>query len=346
MPKKKLKPTNQPLKVRPGAAYTCFGDGFCCSDLHGLGPLDDDEVEYLVRISPDVVHEDDDEEQMLCVRHDGKCLFLGEGRCELHAALGKESKPEGCKRFPLGLTATPTGGRITTRHRCTCRTLGERPPVTPEDSRESLLDPEGELESDRDIENRIYLSEERSITFADWEAREVKILQQLNDPRSVPETFLDAKPFPPLEDLQWEEEANNMLSEGADTTRFGVCLEWFAKSILELHLKKPQDYPDFPWASDMDVAEARAQNHERDPEAMFKDWLADEIWSLQWAEDEGSFHRARLDLMTRLTIARHIQNQRQATTARKDRATAEALAVVDLIAESEWWEDIVAAMPQ
>ena len=120
----------QPLLARRGAHYTCFGDGLCCTDLHGLGPLTKKEVKALKLVSPGVIEPPSEEgfdEPMLRTRGDGGCLFLGPDRCYLHAALGAEAKPAGCRRFPLGLTATPDGGRVTTRHRCPCRTLGRRP---------------------------------------------------------------------------------------------------------------------------------------------------------------------------------------------------------------------------
>ena len=37
--KKKKKTHTRPLLPRPGARYTCFGDGLCCTDIHGIGPL-------------------------------------------------------------------------------------------------------------------------------------------------------------------------------------------------------------------------------------------------------------------------------------------------------------------
>ena len=58
---KKNKYLVEPLMARPGAHYTCFGDGLCCTDLHGLGPLSKKEVVALELVSPAVVaHPDDD----------------------------------------------------------------------------------------------------------------------------------------------------------------------------------------------------------------------------------------------------------------------------------------------
>ena len=73
---------------------------------------------------------DDHDDYMLNTAADGGCVFLmADQRCSVHAQLGAEAKPDGCRRFPLGLAATPNGGRITTDHRCPCRTMGDRPEI-------------------------------------------------------------------------------------------------------------------------------------------------------------------------------------------------------------------------
>ena len=46
---KKKKTKVRPLIPRPGARYTCFGDGLCCTDIHGIGPLTKKEVAGLNR---------------------------------------------------------------------------------------------------------------------------------------------------------------------------------------------------------------------------------------------------------------------------------------------------------
>ena len=138
---KKKKTKVRPLLARPGARYTCFGDGLCCTDIHGIGPLTKKEVGEMRRIyRPSAGWNDDHDDYMLNTAADGGCLFLmSDQRCSVHAQLGPEAKPDGCRRFPLGLAATPVGGRITTDHRCPCRTMGDRPEIRPDDVEPSDL---------------------------------------------------------------------------------------------------------------------------------------------------------------------------------------------------------------
>ena len=126
-----MAPKTRPLLVRPGARYACFGDGLCCTDIHGLGPLTRREVTAIRRIDSGAApYSELFEDHMLRTAADGGCVFLmADRRCALHAEHGPEAKPDGCRRFPLGLVATPSGGRITTEHRCPCPTLGDRPPL-------------------------------------------------------------------------------------------------------------------------------------------------------------------------------------------------------------------------
>ncbi|MEM9194510.1 MAG: hypothetical protein AAGF12_35360 [Myxococcota bacterium] len=333
----------RPLLVRPGARYTCFGDGLCCTDLHGLGPLTKKEVKALRVISEDVVADADEsgfDEPMLQIRNDGGCLFLGEGRCELHAALGPDAKPEGCRRFPLGLAATPTGGRITTRHRCPCRTLGDRPPLDPAAAAPSLTTG-GKLRADRRVGVKVQLEENRKVSFEEYLEIESQMLTRLrrgDDPAEV----LAADPFPELEEDGWKKKARKMF-KSADESRFGAAIQWFARSVDVLVTSKEQRTPDpLRWDEAFDRAEARAPEEELG-EDVIADWISDEIWSLQWTES-GSFARARADLATRYAVAADIRQRLEHEGRRPDRAAAEAVAVVDLIGDSEWWEDILPIM--
>lgn len=331
--------------VRPGTNYACAGDGLCCTDIHGLGPLTRTEVKRLRLISPEIVarpSESGFDEPMLATRRaDGGCLFLGVRRCELHAALGEAAKPDGCQRFPLGLAATPEGGRVTTRHRCPCRTLGTRPPLVPERA-EGPLSALGRLTADRIVGHRVDVSEDEWCTFDEWLELERDLFARLARGDDALEV-LGRAPFPRLKKKSWKEHADDMVRDGADHTRFGVAIEWFARAIKSLNgLREPETVRAFPWTDDFDRAERRSPDI-GDPNAMFNEWITDEIWSLLWTE-HGSFERARRDMATRLVIGRDIQRRLAAAGARPDRAAAEALAVIDVVGDSEWWEDIVREM--
>lgn len=341
---KKKKYLVEPLMARPGAHYTCFGDGLCCTDLHGLGPLSKKEVVSLELVSPGVIaHADDNgfDEPMLKTRSDGGCLFLGPDRCHLHAALGPETKPSGCRRFPLGLVATPVGGRVTTRHRCPCRTLGDRPVLVPEDAAPSLLNKKGRLSADREVGPSVRLSKKRKVSFDKWVEIEAKLLGRLASGES-PAAILDAKPFPKLKGTSWKREAREMMDEGVDETRFGSALSWFAQAVRsEVGLRRKR-LEDLIWEDAFDRAEARSKVP-GDPDAVIADWISDEIWGLEWAF-EGDFSLARVELATRLAVCQDVRKRLERAGRRPDRAAAEAVAVVDLVGDSEWWTDIVAKM--
>jgi hypothetical protein len=74
----------------------------------------------------------------------------------------------------------------------------------------------------------------------------------------------------------------------------------------------------------------------RDPEAMLADWVADAIWTLEWAF-RGPFTLARAELSTRAAMARWIAARIGAEGARPDRSMAEALLVVELVGLSDPW---------
>ena len=334
----------RPLRARPGARYTCFGDGLCCTDLHGLGPLTRSEVKFLRVISPGVVAPEGEsgfDEPMLQTNREGGCLFLGPAGCELHNALGADSKPDGCRRFPLGLTATPEGGRITTRHRCTCRTLGPRPPLSAENA-ENSLSHRGRLQADRRVGAKVRVGERKRVAFDRYAAMEAELLEKLEagiDPLDV----LAVKPFPKLKDTTWKKEADDMVRKGADHSRFGTAIEWFARSIKSLlQLREPKTVRSLSWADSFDRAMARAPEP-ADPDRIVADWVADEIWSLQWTET-GSFARARADIATRYAIAQDVRRRLEQEGRRPDRAAAEAVTIADLMGDSEWWDDVVEAM--
>ena len=331
--------------ARPGARYTCFGDGLCCTDLHGLGPLSKKEVRALTVISPGVIEEpseDGFDEPMLRTRHDGACLFLAPDKCELHASLGPEAKPEGCRRFPLGLTATPAGGRVTTRHRCPCRTMGDRPAIDVAASVPSLEDNSGRLRADTRVSKRVRITRKRAVSFAEYAEMEAEVLQRLARGEAAA-AVLDAPPFPRLRGRTWTDVAEEMLDEGDEPTRFGAALGWFAESILVHQESQPRYVDERPWEDAFDRAEARTL-HPEEPERIVNDWVADEIWRMEWSEEGGSFRRLRRELATRLAVCEDLMGRFTQLGLRPDRAAAEAVMVVDLVGDSEWWSEVVEAI--
>ena len=335
--KKKKKTQVRPMRARPGARYQCFGDGLCCTDIHGIGPLTKKEVAQMRRIERQSAGWDDDhEDYMLHTAADGGCVFLmSDQRCSVHASRGAEAKPDGCQRFPLGLVATPEGGRITTEHRCPCRTMGDRPTIEPEDVLVSISDGGKKPVADRRVK-RVPLEPRKQIDFEDWTSIEADYLARLRGREALLDV-LDAKPFPKLKGSSWDKQAREFI-DARDGSQFGVAMAWVGDTILSLRHDHIPRQPQRPWAAAFDRAEARSPKV-RTSREVFADWLSDEVWALKWAESY-SFQLARTELATRLTIAQDICARLRGTGARADRAAAESVMMLELVGESDYWTDV------
>ena len=338
---KKKKTQVRPLLVRPGARYICFGDGLCCTDIHGIGPLTKKEVAQLRRIDArSAGWNDHHDDYMLNTAADGGCMFLmSDQRCSVHATLGLEAKPSGCRRFPLGLVATPVGGRITTEHRCPCRTMGDRPDIRPEDVEVSLADGGSRLNADRRVK-RVPMSAKEHLKFSEWQPIEADYLSRLNGREPI-QRILDAEPFPALRGTSWESQADEFIG-ARDGSQFGVAMAWMGDTIDAMRRGRAPRPPGRPWAWAFDRAQARSPKP-RTSRNVFGDWIADEVWSLKWAEDYD-FALARAELATRLAIAEDICRRLRSAGARADRAAAEAVMIVEVVGESDYWTDVKDSM--
>lgn len=325
------------MLVRPGARYTCFGDGLCCTDIHGIGPLTKKEVTRMRRIDRrSAGWNDEHDDYMLNTAADGGCVFLmSDQRCSVHAQKGLEAKPDGCRRFPLGLVATPRGGRITTEHRCPCRTMGDRPELRPEDVESSICDGSKRPVADRRIK-RVPFGPKSQLKFSEWEPIEAEYLRRFRGRETLLD-ILDAKPFPKLRGSSWEKQATEFI-DARDGTQFGVAMAWVGDAILALQNGHEARPPGRPWAPAFDRAEARSPK-KRTSRDVFADWVADEVWSLKWADDYN-FDLARAELATRLTIGEDICARLRGSGARADRAAAEAVMMVEVVGESDFWTEV------
>ncbi len=334
---KKKKTKVRPLLARPGARYTCFGDGLCCTDIHGIGPLSKKEVAAMRRIDrKSAGWNDDHDDYMLNTAADGGCVFLmADMRCSVHAKLGADAKPDGCRRFPLGLVATPVGGRITTEHRCPCRTMGDRPQIRGEDVEASISDGGSRPTADRRI-RRVPLNARTSVKFADWEPIEAAYLTRLNGREPLP-TILQAEAFPLLRGSSWDKQADEFI-DARDGSQFGVAMAWVGDTISAMRNRREPRPPRRPWTPAFDRAEARSPAP-RTTREVFGDWIADEIWALKWAEDHH-FELARTELATRLAIAEDICGRLRRSGARADRAAAESVMMVEVVGESDFWTEV------
>jgi hypothetical protein len=117
-----------------------------------------------------------------------------------------------------------------------------------------------------------------------------------------------------------------------------VAVSWFADSLSVLMAGERPRTPARPWAAAFDRAERR-RGKPRTTIEVLNDWVADEIWSLEWTE-VGHFARKRLELATRLVVAEHIVGRLLGEGLRPDRAAAEAVMVAELVGDSDHWADI------
>jgi len=327
----------EPLLVRPGARFDCVGDGLCCSDIHAVGALSDEDCEMLAMISEDAIdrHEGEDAAVLMMRSDTGRCVFWSEQGCAIHAQLGPEMKPTPCIQFPYALTTTPAGGRISTQHRCTCRTLGPLPLVTAEAARLNLLDSNGELKPEHAVLDDVAWSGTESLSFVDYAAREAGLIGALIEGKSLM-TVLEAQPFPKLEGITWSEVVDDLL-EFHGPSRAAAAARWFGSAIGFLVDRREPTALDRPWADSFERAGARVVDPVS-PNRVFGDWLADEVWSMRWCRF-GSLARARVELATRLAIARRIAGWLDISSPKQDNiSAAEAVMIVDVIGTTDIWE--------
>ncbi len=335
----------EPLLVRPRARFGCVGDGLCCSDIHAVGALNEEDCEMLTVISEDAVdrHEGEDAAVLMMRSDTGRCVFWSEQGCSIHSQLGPEMKPTPCIQFPYALTATPMGGRISTQHRCTCRTLGPLPPVTVEDARPCLLDSNGGLEPEHAVFDEVAWSSAESLSFAEYARREAGLIGALIEGKHLM-GVLEAQPFPQLNGTSWSKVVEALL-EFRGPSRAAVAARRFADAIGFLVDRRERTEDGRPWADAFERAAERIVDPVS-PNEVFGDWLADEIWSMRWTRF-GSLARARVELATRLAIARRTAGWLDISTPKQDNiSAAEAVMMVDVIGTTDTWEGVQEAIPE
>jgi len=251
---------------------------------------------------------DDHDDYMLNTAADGGCVFLmADQRCSVHAQ----------------------------SHRCPCRTMGDRPEIRPEDVESSVSDGGSRPIADRRIKH-IPMSPNEELAFSDWEPIEAEYLKRLSGREALLD-ILDAEPFPALHGSSWDKQADEFI-DARDGSQFGVAMAWVGDTISALQNGRSPRSPGRPWAAAFDRAQARSPKA-RTTRDVFGDWIADEIWSLKWAEDYD-FALGRQELATRLTIAEDICARLRDAGARADRAAAEAVMMVEVVGESDFWTEV------
>lgn len=292
------------------------------------------------RIARGSVHFDRNVEGFALQTVDHRCFFLRESGCQVHAKHGAEAKPLGCRRFPFGLVTTPMGGRVTTEHRCPCRTLGERPLLDVAEAERSLIDSAGRLVTDQVVPARLKLTREKSVSFARFAEIEGELLARLergDDPLEV----LDAKPFPVLREVTWNSAAVELL-DMQDSTAGGMALAWFGDALLNLSAGHTPPKRPRPWHAAFDRACKRKGDDDHNRQV--NDWLADELWMMRWLTWGRPFDVGRAELATRYAVLRMLAYWLQKHGIEARQATAEAIMIVDVATASSEWPAVVNQM--
>lgn len=276
------------------------------------------------------------EAEVLTTTETGACVFYDEG-CALHRELGPMGKPGGCRRFPFRLVATPVGGRIVTEHRCPCRTMGDRPPLSMQEAEEAVRDEAGRIRRDMRVGDRLHRTRKATMSFSSYAREEASWLARILAGEDVG-AVLDAEPFPPIAEATWTDVAHEMRSR-LDGTACSEALAWFGDVILDLHGTKIRSLRRRPWAPAFDRAQARTPKAGRADDVL-GDWAADALWSIDWAQ-VASLKTGRADLVTRATVARTITEKLRRSGVRADRAAAEAVMIVEIAAASGLWGSVL-----
>jgi Fe-S-cluster containining protein len=343
-----------PLISRPGARFTCHGDGLCCTDIHQLGPVTRAERRVIEEESPGTTTR---LAGLVLLRivdapHTGGCTFLeADMRCRVH---GSDTRPRTCHRFPYLVTHTPDGPRLGTDHRCPCRTLGERAPLDPEAAHEALRDRGGRLSADRRVEGRIPLRARSRVGWARYRAIEGALLEALagaSASRSIA-SILGVEPMPELEIGSWEQIGIDLAQEPR-ASRWGECFRLFGKTLAWLACppdERPRRLLFAPrlWQASFDRAEARTvfdPPREGDViETMYADFVADFVWGLEWTH-WCSLAQLKLELATRVHVARTFARALVLAGTRPDRAAAESIAMIEVVGVSPAWMAVASRLP-
>jgi len=331
----------RPLIARPGARFVCAGDGVCCTDLHGVGPLQRREAQVFRAMHEDLVvrfagHD------LLRSGEAGRCPFAGdpasgETGCALHLRLGPRAKPRVCTRFPYGLVATPQGGRVTTSLRCSCRTLGERPLLSLADAEQSLRFPSGRLLADQRVGDEIELRSGRSVSFGVYVERESELLETLEQaPRPLDEIRKHAgRARLGREARRTRLEQGEALSTASLDTRFGAAVAWMGFAMRRHAGANPIERPPRPWSIHFDRAEARcappadASVATQLAQRVFADFAAESIWDLEWVGSRA-FSGQLSQLGEQLELLEILLEELTGDGSRADRSAAEAVMILDL----------------
>jgi len=340
------------LLLRPGSRYECHGDGTCCTNIHVIGPLNQQDATRVREAGTivfsgrrkTVVRKDEGIDRLVVVSKDGVCVFLDESvRCRIHESVDPDYKPTPCRRFPIGATGTPQGVRVTLSHRCACVTVGHSAPLRLDHARKILVSPfSGRLARDYVVGERIRWRGRTRIAFRDYLPWEASMLASLDrdDGPSIERVLAMARAdsLPRMPKVTWEQVADKMLKWTRDEPfgdGFSCTLRW-AEGAIRHGMNWLGPFPKRPWGWTFERATARTAE-ELDTRRVYGAWLADELWSLTWAT-RGTLYTAMADMTVRYVLATRIAAALQRTGSRKDVAAAEGVMIADTLGAWVSWD--------
>lgn len=341
-----VKPKTKGFVTRPGASFTCQRCGLCCRALLPLGPVSPEEQPRILRaaeqlgrplsrppLSLSPPERPDGPWRYQLATQKGRCVFLTrETRCALHQALGAEGKPLSCQTFPLQLIQVGDELRGIASSRCPSVALSEGAPLTAEIFAD-LARKDAPLRGTPEPE-------------CGWEAyqeAEKRLLAELNPeegppapPQAALESFLARLGLslkePPPPGLWYR--LLNRLRQEHHLTAGGDILKAAAWS-LSWCLGRRGRHPARPWADAITHAAP-----ERSAEHILARYLADQVFAGALLTSPPLEDAAWRLLRKSERIQGHARALQQAGLAREPFATAEAIYVWDVAAESSAWEKL------
>lgn len=264
---------------------------------------------------------------VLAVHADHTCTFWrSSDGCAIHRDHGEAAKPTACSQFPFGLVQTELGLRVTTAHRCPCRSVGPRPLVDESEARRALTT-RGRLRVDHTVGGQVRLSRRRHVSFVHYVDLERRLLAALSAPEGLALVVPSADPFPDLvhtipSDLA---HAYRALVDGSMT---GDAFAWFGDALLAIVLERPIGSRPRPWAYAFDRAERRITTP-RARDDVFADFAADVIYGLAWV-GASTLASTLVTLAVALRAAGLIASRIERAGASPERAAAEAVLVAEV----------------
>ena len=346
------------LLLRPGCRYECHGDGTCCTNIHVIGPLNNQdaarvrEAGTIVFPSRKTVVRKDPGLERLVVVHDGSaCVFLDEqARCRIHGSVGPKYKPAPCRRFPIGATATPDGVRVTLSHRCACVSIGHSNLLQEQRAREILVSPwSGRLLRDFVVGDRVRWRGRTRIRFRDylpWERSMLASLDRDDGPSIEQVLAIEPDALAPLRNVSWDKVADRMAKwTRGEPFGDGFCctLRW-TEGAIRYGAGWQGPFPKRPWSWTFERA-ARREPDEGNVRRIYGSWLADELWSLAWAT-RSTLYTAMADMAARYVLARRMASCLEGLGVRADLAAAESVMIADTLGAWDSWDRVRCRMQE